>query len=329
MNGLTSLSTLDALLAPPKARLARRFLMRGEALTQDAFAQRGQPMSAEQWNALCAFADDGMATRVHARSVAGDGTVKFVLRLRDGETIETVAMPTGTVCVSTQVGCAVRCRFCASGRDGLIRNLSADEIVEQLVHARREMPMHRVVYMGMGEPTHNLDAVLDVVARIRRDAGIGFRKQTLSTVGSLRALERLQASDAKPCLAFSLHSADERTRRDLLPNASRDPLADLVAAADGYARTMGIPVQFEWTFLEGVNDRDEDVEQLAGLLRGVRGYVNFIVWNRVDDLPFAPTPRARVVELVRRVKAHGIFATIRDSAGADADAACGQLRRRT
>jgi 23S rRNA (adenine2503-C2)-methyltransferase len=181
----------------------------------------------------------------------------------------------------------------------------------------------------MGEPTHNLEAVLEAVACIKADAGIGPRRQTLSTVGSLKAFERLGRAEVKPCLAFSLHCADEVRRRELLPRAPKEPLRELVAAADVYGRSTGIPVQFEWTLLDGVNDGDADADQLVELLRGIRALVNFIVWNPVAGLPFAAPPRERIVALVRRVKAGGVLATIRDSAGPDAEAACGQLRLRS
>jgi 23S rRNA (adenine2503-C2)-methyltransferase len=210
----------------------------------------------------------------------------------------------------------------------LLRNLNVEEILEQVVHARRSRRVDRIVFMGMGEPTHNLEHVLAAVERLSREGRISPRRQTLSTVGSLAAFARLMMAAVKPCLALSLHSADEGVRRGLLPNAARDPLRELVLAADRYGRASGVPVQVQWTLLEGVNDRDADADALCALLHGVRCYVNFIVWNEVAGAPFAAPPRERIVALVRRVKRHGILATIRDSAGADVAAGCGQLRRR-
>jgi len=259
---------------------------------------------------------------------ARDGTVKLLLGLHDGKKVETVAMPVGACCVSTQVGCAVGCRFCASGLFGVERNLSVDEILEQVVHCRRVMRINRVVFMGMGEPSHNLDNVMEAVARIREEVLVSPRRQTFSTVGGVKALERMRTFAVRPCLALSLHLADEARRRELLPRAHKDPLADIVAAADAYGRDVGTPVQFEWTLLAGVNDSDGDMDQLCELLRGVRGYVNFIVYNPVAGLPFTAPPRERIVQLVRTVKLRGILATIRDSSGPDAQAACGQLRLR-
>jgi len=319
---------LSQLLPPRKAALAARQVCAGRVPMREQFDVAGITLSPAERTALAAWIDGGLRTRIVDEVQAADGTVRLVLGLHDGRRIETVVMPVGAVCVSSQVGCAVGCRFCASGLFGVERHLDADEIVEQVIHARRRRAIDRVVFMGMGEPTHNLDAVLGAIAQIREFAGIGARRQTLSTVGSVRALERLAAAPVRPCLALSLHTADEAKRQELLPRAAKEPLRDLVAAADAYGRAIGIPVQFEWTLLDGVNDSEEDADRLCALLRDVRGYVNFIVWNPVAGLPFAAPPRERIVALVRRVKANGILATIRDSSGPDADAACGQLRLR-
>ena len=322
------LSGLERVFSSRKALLARRLLATGREVVPAEFDRQGLRLSADEQRCLDAWLARGLVTSVSRHSQSRDGTIKLLLDLEDRRQVETVAMPVGACCVSTQVGCAVGCRFCASGMFGVERHLTADEIVEQVVHARRLMPIDRVVYMGMGEPTHNFDNVLVAVARMKDEVLISPRRQTLSTVGGVRALERLRAAKVRPCLALSLHSADEQRRRELLPHAHRDPLADIVAAADAYGRDVGTPVQIEWTLLRGINDRDEDVEQLCNLLAGVRGYVNFIVYNPVDGLPFTAPSRDRIVAIVRAVKARGILAKIRDSSGPDVDAACGQLRLR-
>jgi 23S rRNA (adenine2503-C2)-methyltransferase len=324
----SGLSGLDGALPAAKALLARRLVASGRAPSEFEFDRHGLRLAAGEQAILQRWLDAGLVTRVVREVRARDGTVKLLLELRDGKRVETVAMPVGACCVSTQVGCAVGCRFCASGLFGVERNLSADEIVEQVVHARRTLPIDRVVFMGMGEPSHNLDNVMAAVARIRDEVMISPRRQTFSTVGGVKALERMRAFAVRPCLAVSLHSANEHKRRELLPRAHNDRLGDIVAAADAYARDVGTPVQWEWTMLAGVNDGDDDVDELCALLHGVRGYVNFIVYNHVDGLPFAAPPRDRIVAIVRAVKARGILATIRDSSGPDADAACGQLRLR-
>jgi 23S rRNA (adenine2503-C2)-methyltransferase len=317
-----------AALPPAKARLARRWLLAGRAVVPELFARQGLALSRAEQTVLAA-ATEGLGTRVLRRVASRDGSVRLVVGLSDGEAVETVAMPIGAACVSTQIGCAVRCRFCASGRDGLRRNLTAGEIVEQVVHARRELPANRVVFMGMGEPTHNLEAVLAAVVVLREDGLISPRRLTVSTVGSSRAFARMEAAAVRPALALSLHAANRDLRRWLLPHAPDEEPEALVAAADAYGRASDNPIQVEWTLLAGVNDGDAEVDHMAELLAGVRGYVNFIVWNEVEGAPFTSPPRARIVELVRRVKRRGVLATIRDSAGADVEAACGQLRRRS
>ena len=314
-------------LAPDKALIARRMLMAGEAIDPARFAARGLALSKSDLAVLAGFVAQGLSTRVVERVPSQDGSVRLVLDAA-GDLIESVAMPVGAVCVSTQVGCAVRCRFCASGKDGLKRNLTTTEIVEQLVHARAQMRIDRVVFMGMGEPTHNLENVLAAAAHFGRDGLISYRRQTLSTVGSCKAFVRMLEAEVRPALALSLHSVNPATRKQLLPHAYDEPVADLLAGADDYARRIGNPVQIEWTLLAGVNDSDAEIDLLADATRSVYGYVNFIVWNRVDGADFAPTSLERVVEIVRRLKRHGVLATMRVSAGADVDAACGQLRRR-
>lgn len=324
----SGLSGLATVLPAQKALLARRIVASGRTPNESEFDKQGLRLSPSEVAALESWLAVGLSTRELEQVRAADGTVKLLLGLHDGKKIETVAMPVGACCVSTQVGCAVGCRFCASGLFGVERNLTTDEIVEQVVHCRRTMRIDRVVFMGMGEPSHNLDHVMAAVARIREEVLISPRRQTFSTVGGVKALERMRGFAVRPCLALSLHLADDARRRELLPRAHKDPLPDIVAAADAYGRDVGTPVQFEWTLLAGVNDGDADMDQLVALLRGVRGYVNFIVYNPVAGLPFAAPPRERIVRIVRDLKARGILATIRDSSGPDAQAACGQLRLR-
>ncbi len=324
----SGLSGLAQALPLAKGLLARRLIASGRTPTPYEFDRRGLRLAPGEQTILQQWLDAGLVTRVELETRSRDGTVKLLLALQDGKKVETVAMTVGACCVSTQVGCAVGCRFCASGLYGVERHLSSDEIVEQVVHARRLMPIDRVVYMGMGEPSHNLDNVMAAVARIRDEVMISPKRQTFSTVGGVKPLERMRQFAARPCLALSLHSANEQTRRELLPRAHKDPLPDIVAAADAYARDVGTPVQIEWTLLAGINDRDQDIDELCTLLKGVRGFVNFIVYNPVDGLPFNAPPIDRIVAMVRAVKSRGILATIRNSSGPDAEAACGQLRLR-
>lgn len=324
----SGLSGLGQVLSREKTLLARRLVATGRPVTPEEFDRRGWRLSDEEWRLVELWLERGLVTRVVDRAESQDGTVKLLLAMQDGKKVETVAMSGGACCVSSQVGCAVGCRFCASGMFGVERHLDADEIVEQVVHARRVMPIKRVVFMGMGEPSHNLGNVLEAVARLRDELLISTKRQTLSTVGGVRSIERMMQAKARPCLALSVHTPRDEVRRQLLPRAYKDPIAEIVAAADRYSQSVGRPVQFEYTLLEGVNDSDDDIDRLVKLLRGVRGYVNFIVYNPVEGLPYASPPRARIVEIVKRVNALGMLAKIRDSAGPDADAACGQLRLR-
>jgi 23S rRNA (adenine2503-C2)-methyltransferase len=323
----TPLAALARLLPPEKARTALRVVFSGRRLSRADFDSDGHSISKEQERGLARWEEEGLSSRVAERVRSSDGSVRLAIRLADGERIETVAMPARAACVSTQVGCAVACPFCASGRLGLARNLTVDEILEQVIHARREMRIERVLYMGMGEPTHNLEDVLAAAAALKQHAWISPYRQTLSTVGSVRAFERMARAPVKPCLALSLHSADEAVRRRLVPHASADPLREVVAAAARYAALQKKPILVEWTLLAGVNDRDEDADRLCELLAGARACVNFIRWNPVAGLPFAATPLERAFALRERVKSRGLLATLRRSSGADVDAACGQLRR--
>ena len=324
----SGLSGVLQALPTQKALLARRIVGAGRTPTPPEFDRRGMRLSANEEAVLQQWLDAGLVTKVVQESRSKDGTVKLLIALQDGKKVETVAMTVGACCVSSQVGCAVGCRFCASGLFGVERHLTPDEIVEQVVHARRVMPIDRIVYMGMGEPSHNLDNVMTAVARIRDEVLISPRRQTFSTVGGVKPLERMRTFAARPCLALSLHSANEATRRELLPRAHKDPIPDIVAAADAYARDVGTPLQVEWTLLAGINDSDRDIDELCTVLQGVRGFVNFIVYNTVEGLPFTAPSRERIIAMARAVKARGILATVRDSSGPDAQAACGQLRLR-
>jgi 23S rRNA (adenine2503-C2)-methyltransferase len=325
VNPEPGIAGLAARFDGPKLRVARRLWLRGRTPDAAAMRARGAAPTAAEAAWL-----EGLrwATRVVETVAAADGARRLVVELADGERIETVVMGDGGVCVSTQVGCAVGCRFCASGIGGLRRNLGAGEILEQVAHARALDPdLRRVVYMGIGEPTHNLPAVLEAAAALAVDGDVHERSQTLSTVGSVRAFARLAAAPVRPSVALSLHAAEDGLRHALLPNAGGDDLAALVDAAEGYGIATGREIQFAWALLAGVNDRDEDVEALSALLGGRRGYVNVIPWNPVEELGFARPERERALGFVRALRARGLFATVRWSAGVEAEAACGQLRR--
>lgn len=266
--------------------------------------------------------------RVHSEHPAGLGVSRLLVELRDRQMVESVLLPRGGLCISTQVGCAVGCVFCMSGRAGLIRQLDSLEIVAQVVVARRHRAVSKVVFMGMGEPAHNLDNVLEAITLLGSQGNIGHKNLVLSTVGDERVFERLTHHCVKPALAISLHSTDATLRAQLLPNAPIMTIETLVERSEIYARQTGYPVQYQWTLIAGVNDSDTEIAGIARLLAGKYAIMNFIPFNAVDGLHFRrPTPE-RTETMVQMLKQHGILARIRDSAGQEIEGACGQLRAR-
>jgi 23S rRNA (adenine2503-C2)-methyltransferase len=289
--------------------------------------------------------------RLHGEYPAGAGVARLLVALQDGQMVESVLLPRGGLCISTQVGCAVGCVFCMTGRNGLLRQLGSAEIVAQVVLARQRRAVSKVVFMGMGEPAHNLDNVLEAIAVLGTQGNIGHKNLVLSTVGDMRVFERLmnplptplpQAGEGaneslrefrvnglvRPALALSLHTTDDALRAQLLPNAPQIPIAELVERAEAYARASAYPVQYQWTLIEGKNDSDAEVAGIARLLAGKYAVMNFIPFNEVDGLAYRRPSAARIDAMVQALKRHGILAKVRDSAGQEIEGACGQLRAR-
>jgi 23S rRNA (adenine2503-C2)-methyltransferase len=259
---------------------------------------------------------------------AADGSARLLVDLADGQAVESVLLPRDGLCVSTQVGCAVGCRFCMTGRDGLLRQLGSAEIVAQVVQARARQPVRKVVFMGMGEPAHNLDQVCEAIECLGSLGDIGHKNLVFSTVGDARVFERLPTMTVKPALALSLHTTRAQLRAQLLPHAPHIDPADLVAESQRYARATGHPIQYQWTLIEGINDGDDELEAIARLLAGQYAVMNFIPYNPVPGLPYARPSRVRAVAMVRWLHQRGVLAKLRRSAGQDVDAGCGQLRAR-
>ena len=257
-----------------------------------------------------------------------EGVARLLVELADGQMVESVLLPRGGLCVSTQVGCAVGCVFCMSGRAGLQRQLGSAEIVAQVVLARRRRAVSKVVFMGMGEPAHNLDNVCEAIQLLGTQGNIGHKNLVFSTVGDLRVFERLPQEKVKPALAVSLHSTDAELRAELLPRAPQIAIEELVGRAEVYARATSYPVQYQWTLLEGINDSDAEVERIAQLLSGKYAVMNFIPFNAVDGLDYRRPSSGRIAAMVHNLKQRGILAKIRDSAGQEIEGACGQLRAR-
>ncbi len=194
--------------------------------------------------------------------------------------------------------------------------------------ARTLRPVRRVVFMGMGEPAHNLDAVLEAIDLLGQEGGIGHKNLVFSTVGDPRVFERLPAGRVKPALALSLHTTRAALREQLLPRAPRLTPAELVAAGEAYARATGYPIQYQWTLLEGINDGDDEVDGIVELLRGRYAMMNLIPYNDVPGLPYRRPAAERAVQMARALNRRGVLTRLRQSAGQDVDAGCGQLRAR-
>ncbi len=287
-------------------------------------------------DALPALAD-GLArlARLHAEHPAADGSARLLIALHDGQTVEAVRLPrtgrTQSLCVSTQVGCAVGCTFCMTGTMGLVRQLGSAEIVAQVALARQQRPVHKVVLMGMGKPAHNLDAVMEAIELLGREGGIGHKNLVLSTVGDVRLFERLHAlpdGAVKPPLALSLHTLDDAKRARLLPRAPRIAVDELIAHAERSARATHYPVQLQWALLAGVNDGDDELDAIVAALRGKHAVLNMIPYNRVEAFDHERPGAERCAEIFRTLNRRGVLMRLRRSAGQDVQAGCGQLRAR-
>jgi 23S rRNA (adenine2503-C2)-methyltransferase len=260
-----------------------------------------------------------------------DQTVKWLWSLPDGARIETVLMhyaDRSTVCVSSQAGCAMGCTFCATGQAGFKRHLTAAEILEQVAAARRASGARRlsnVVFMGMGEPLANFDAVWVAVERINQDMGLSARHITLSTVGVVPGIRRLAQQSLPVNLAVSLHAANDELRNRLVPINKRYPLALLMETCRQYLTAKGRRISFEWACIRGVNDRPADAAELASLARPLGAHVNLIPLNPTPGYPVSGSSPADVRALRDELVSAGVNATIRRNRGTEIDAACGQL----
>jgi 23S rRNA (adenine2503-C2)-methyltransferase len=266
---------------------------------------------------------------------AGDGTEKYLFLLPDGLGIESVLIPSGqrrTLCLSTQAGCKFRCAFCASGRHGFFRDLTASEIVGQALFLKDNLEVRttNIVFMGMGEPLDNFEQVGRAIAILNAPEGLGLaaRRMTVSTVGIIPGIERFKQLGLQVNLSISLHAADEAKRSRLLPVNKIYPLAGLIAAAEDYLRCGGRKITLEYVLLKGVNDTAADAEGLARIARRLRAKVNVIPYSPVDGFGFETPDPGRARQFVQALEAKGVSVTLRDSKGRDIQAACGQLAGR-
>ena len=297
-------------------------LDRGRSRAEDFFPLALRAALADIAAELAALA------RLRAEQAGDDGAARLLLHLADGQTVESVLLPRDGLCVSTQVGCAVGCVFCMTGRAGLLRQLGSAEIVAQVALARSRRAVKKVVFMGMGEPAHNIDNVLSAIDLLGTAGGIGHKNLVFSTVGDRRVFERLPQGAVRPALALSLHSTRAELRARLLPHAPHIDPAELVELAARYADATGYPIQYQWTLLQGINDGDDEPAGIVRLLSGKYAVMNFIPYNAVAGLPFSRPTQERAQAMSLHLYRHGILAKLRQSAGQDVDGGCGQLRAR-
>lgn len=264
-----------------------------------------------------------------------DGTVKFLWELADGTTIESVVLPgtrgRGTLCVSSQVGCALRCAFCATGQQGFVRDLTAAEIVDQAIRARAlGFVFSNIVLMGMGEPLLNYANVMQAVRILNEDAGLNFgrRRVTISTAGIPAGIRALARDPLRVRLTVSLNATTDAVRARLMPVTQTSPLAELLEACREYSRLTEWWMTFAYVLCAGVNDSEDDAERLVDLTDGILRKINLITVNAVAGSELQPPAPAVVERFAERLRARGISTTVRRSVGSDIDAACGQLRGR-
>jgi len=272
---------------------------------------------------------------VERRTPSQDGSQKLVLRYGDGARVQAVLMPDGdrlTLCVSTQVGCGFACAFCYTGTMGLERNLSAGEIVAQVMVAREGLAaglrITHIVYMGMGEPLANYTATVKSLRLLTDPQAFAFapRRITVSTVGLVSGIERLAKENLRVNLAVSLHATSNEIRDRIMPVNRGFAIEELLAACRRFPLPFRQRMTFEYVLLEGINDSAEDARRLVKLLKGIRGKINLIPFNDWEGSSFARPPLARILDFQTVLLEHGIRATVRWSKGEDIGAACGQLR---
>jgi 23S rRNA (adenine2503-C2)-methyltransferase len=323
---------------PMRVGQIRRWVLERRATSFDAMSDLPKDLRRQ-----LAEAFDLFGTSVDKHLIAPDDTHKLLLRLADGRQIECVLIQDAgraTACISTQVGCGMGCVFCASGLNGVDRNLTVGEILEQLVRLRnltdpaptnpdRAPRLTHVVVMGMGEPLANLDTLLDAlaVAGDKHGLGIGARHVTISTVGLPAKIRRLADLGKQYHLAVSLHAPNDPLRTEIVPTNGKTGIPDILAAADYFFAKTGRQVTYEYVVLGRQNDQPEHARQLVGLLRGRKAHVNLIPWNEVSGLPFLRPDPADLTAFIDTLRRAGISVKVRKRKGADIDAACGQLRR--
>ncbi|WP_192980781.1 RNA methyltransferase [Pseudomonas sp. EggHat1] len=310
-------------------RITRAWLQ-GKALDTGTKHQKTEnflPLTVREGLPAIASELDALA-RLRSEHPGADGSARLLVELADKQMVESVLLPRDGLCISSQVGCAVACVFCMTGKSGLLRQLSSAEMVAQVALGRRFRPVKKVVFMGMGEPAHNLDNVLEAIDLLGTEGGIGQRNLVFSTVGDPRVFERLPRQRVRPALALSLHTTDAELRQRLLPKAPRIDPEELVELGEAYARTIDYPIQYQWTLLKGINDSQEEMDNILRLFKGKFAVLNLIPYNSLEADDYQRPDGERIVEMVRYLHSRGVLTKVRNSAGQDVDGGCGQLRAR-
>lgn len=285
----------------------------------------------EKLQAHASFGTLSLATEQTSK----DGTIKRLYRLTDGQLIESVLMPYSdhrrTACISSQAGCAMGCVFCATGQMGFARNLTATEIFEQAMRFASELTkdgqrLSNIVLMGMGEPFHNYDAVLEAIKRMMDELGIGARHITVSTVGLVPQIRRFADEGLQVTLAVSLHKASDEERTALMPVNKKWDLAELISVCRYYVEKTGRRITFEWAAIAGENDTPEEAHKLGKLLRGLNCHVNIIPLNPTGGYAGIPADSRAIDQFIEILGTYGVSGTVRVRRGIDIDAGCGQLK---
>ena len=328
---LEGLTALMKELGQPAFRAKQIFHWLHQKLVTEFSAMTDQP------KALLAKLEEGYyiaAPAIVRRQQSKDGTVKYLFALADGNCIETVIMRYHygvTACVSSQVGCRMGCRFCASTQAGRVRNLEAGEIAGQIYAAQKDIGerISHIVLMGIGEPLDNFDNVMDFLSIISSPDGvnIGMRNISLSTCGIVPMIDKLAEKKLQLTLSISLHAPNDAMRSGMMPVNDAYPVAQLIAACRRYQQTTGRRVSFEYSMVRGVNDSPATAKELAALIRGMGAHVNLIPINPVDGSPYSATDAENVKRFQSLLTDLGVNATVRRRLGSDISAACGQLRR--
>ena len=328
---LEGLTALMKELGQPAFRAKQIFHWLHQKLVTEFSAMTDQP------KALLAKLEEGYyiaAPAIVRRQQSKDGTVKYLFALADGNCIETVIMRYHygvTACVSSQVGCRMGCRFCASTQAGRVRNLEAGEIAGQIYAAQKDIGerISHIVLMGIGEPLDNFDNVMNFLTIISCPDGvnIGMRNISLSTCGIVPMIDRLAEKKLQLTLSISLHAPNDEMRSKMMPVNDAYPVAQLIAACRRYQQTTGRRVSFEYSMVRGVNDSPATARELASLIRGMGAHVNLIPINPVDGSPYSATDAENVKRFQALLTELGVNATVRRRLGSDISAACGQLRR--